>query len=537
VFRVWRFNLPSLFRFLAIPWVGFDPALAKWGSRMSRHSARHGTRRPIIPLAVTKTSLLSRDEYFPTRGLNALHGAGSSRNSPSGHNTLTSFSSSTISPSVTTPLFLSANIPICLPGVVSASDPKLTGEVVKVSYTNADDHAILSFYSKRRKVPRFSSVADLTSSTMVNVSDSLPGVATSNPPDEVDGRIAMVCDSVLEPSALGRRSSDGSDLSLLVSVTASSRRRRKAYQADLFSTANVVDPRMLGGHYLTPVLPVSPVASDICRVPYPRSSEIRLLAPEARGPRHSASVEEFETSKMVLADWDGESVSDCSLEEDYDVRSVSELKTGSIDNIQAPRTSWVELLDSGSISPDLRAYHAEPPFPPPRKFVTTGNSRRHIRIYGNLLEKQDESTPAVYLEQDYVFKALPDNLEQESGLLPDCARYSGLRALVLPNLVAQRISAGSNPPLDSPEPFDCSSIVSAFPEMDGFERSGDVVPVLKSGGWESLRALIAALESISPEIESSDMGLSPSMSSPMSDLSPWDEDSAGEANVSWGIAT
>ena len=526
MFRVSRFFPPSLFRFLAIPWGVFDPALAKYGSRMSRHSARHGTRRPIIPSAVTKTSFLSRDEYFPMKGLNVLHGAGSSRTSPSGHNTLTSFSSSTTSPSVTTPLFLSANIPICLPGVVLASDPKLTGGVLRESNTNADVHG-LSFSSKRRKVPRSSSVADLTSSAMVNVSDSPPGVTTRNLPDEED-RIAMVCGSVLKPSdGLGRGSSD---LSLLASVTASSRSRRKAYQANLFSAANVVDPRMLSGHYLTPVLPVSSVASDICRVSHPRSPEIRLLAPEAGGPRHSASVEEFETSEMVSAEWDEESVSDCSLEEGYDVCSVSELKTGIIDNIQAPRTSWAEFLDSGSISHNLEIHQAEPPFL--RKAVATGNSRRHIRIYGKPLEQQDESTPAVHLEQDYVFKDFPDILEQESELLP-----SGLRALVLPNLVAQRISAGSNPPVDSPEPFDCSSIVSAFSEMDGFERSGDVVPVLKSGGLESLRALIAALESISPEIESSNMGLSPSMSSPTSDLSPWDEDSAGEANVSWGIAT
>jgi hypothetical protein len=73
--------------------------------------------------------------------------------------------------------------------------------------------------------------------------------------------------------------------------------------------------------------------------------------------------------------------------------------------------------------------------------------------------------------------------------------------------------------------------------MDVFERSGDVVPVLRSGGLESLRALIAALESVSPESQFSNMGLSPSMSSPTSDFSPWDEDSVGEANVSWGIAT
>ena len=404
---------------------------------------------------------------------------------------------------------------------------------MKVPYTNAVDHA---FYSKRRKAPRFPSVADLTSSAMVNVRDSPPGVATSNLRDEED-RIAMVCNSVPRTSGLSRGSSDGLGLSLLDSVTASSRHRRKAYQTDSFSAANVVDPCMLGGRYSTPILPVSPAASDICRALYPPSSEIRRLVPEAGGPRHSASVEEFETSEMVSADWDEESVSDCSLEEDYDVCSVSELKTGIIDDIQAPRTSWVEFLDSGSILPNLETHHAEPPFPPPRKAVATGNSRRHIRIYGNLLEQQDESTPAVHLEEDYVFKAFPDIMEQESGLLPDCTRHSGLRALVLPDLVAQRISAGINLPLDSPEPLDCSSIVSAFPETDGFERSSDVVPVLKSGGLESLRALIVALESISPEIESSDMGLSPSMSSPTSDLSSWDKDSAGEANVSWGIAT
>lgn len=500
------FTLPHCFDFLAMPWAMFDPVLAKCGSRMSRHSTHHGTRRPIIPSAVTKTSLLSREEYFPMRGVNALHGAGSSRTSPSGHNTLTS-------PSVITPLFLYANNPVCLPGVVSASDLKLTGGV-------SHDHG-LSFYGKRRKVPRFSSVADLTSSAIVNLGDSPTSVVASDPPDEED-RIAMVCNSVLKPFGSGRGSSEGFGLSLLAAVNAASRRTRKAHHTDLFSAA-FVDPCMLGGHYLPPDLPVSP---DVCHA---CSSEIRLLGPEAGGPRHSASVEEFETSEIVSADWDEESVSDCSLEDDYDVFSVSELKTDIV-NIQAPRTSWVEFLDSESISPNLGTHHAKPPYP--RKAVTTVNSRRHIRIHGNLLERQDESTHTVHLKQDYAFQALPDI---ESGLLRDCTRHSGLRALVLPNLVAQRISAGSsNLPLDSPEPLDCSSIVSAFSEMDGFERFGDVVPILKSGGLESLRALIAAM---SPEIESSDTGLSSSMSSPTSDLSPWDEDSGSEANVSWGIAT
>ena len=482
------------------------------------------------------------------REVNALYGAGSSRTFPSGHNTVISLSPSATSPSVTTPLFSSADIPIFLLGVVSASEPELTGGVGKVPYANADSHG-LPFYTKRRKAPRFSSDADLTSSTRVNVSDSPQGGATSLPDQE--DRIAMVCNSVLKPSDLCHGSPNGFDLSHLASVTAASR-RRKAYQANIFSTSNVVG--------LTPVLPVpSTGASDTCCAPYLRSSEIGLPAPEAEVSPHSTSVEEFETSEIVSADWDEESVCDCSLEEDHDVRSVSESKPGMIDNIQESRTSWVEFLDSGSISPALGIYHmvdggthgifsiesskryhvvnSDVVPPCPRKAVTTGNSRRHMRIYGNLLEQQNEDTSAVHLEQDYGFKALPDILEQESGLLPDCTRYSGLRALVLPNLVAQRTSAGSNLPLDSPEPLDSSSIVSASPEMEGLERSGDAVPVLKSGGLESLRALIAALESVSLESQSSNMGLSPSMLSPTSDFSLWDEDSASEANVSWGIAT
>ena len=148
---------------------------------------------------------------------------------------------------------------------------------------------------------------------------------------------------------------------------------------------------------------------------------------------------------------------------------------------------------------------AEHPYLAPRKAVITGNSCRHIRVYGNPLTKQDGNIPAVHLEQDYVFKALPETLEQESGLLPDCNSHSGFRALVL---VVQRISAGSNLLLDSLGPLDSFNIVSASPEVDVFENPGNV-------GCSRIKVRRLAVSS----------------------CSIWDEDSGGEANVSWAIAT
>lgn len=428
------FTLSHCFDFLAVSWAMFDPAMAKCGTRpMSRHPTRHGTRRPIpiIPSAVTKASLLPQDKYFPMKGVNVCHGAPFSRTSPSNHNTLTSHSSSATSPSVNTSLFLSANTTTCLSSVVLTSDPKLTGGVGKGPCANADVHG-LPFYTKRRKVPRFSSVSDLTSFTIENVSAFPQGVATGDLADEEN----RVCNSVLKPTALCHESPDGFDPSLLASVTVASRRRCRAYHPNPFTAANVVDPYMLSRHCFTPVSQVPPtVVYDACQGSY-LPPGIHLLAPEAEVSRHS-----------------------------------------------------------------------------------------------------DDNTRAIHLEQDYIFKALPETLEQESGLLPDCNRHSGLRALVLPNLVVQRISARRSLLLDSPAPLDSFNIVSISLEVDVFEKPGNVVPVLKSGGLESLRALIAALDCISPESESSNMGLSPSMSSPMSDFSIWDEDTVGEANISWGIAT